>query len=236
MDNSAFSLKKTARLAGIFYLLNVVISIYGMVYVSSKISMSGNSADIVSNIIENEFVFRSGILARVINSIPWLLLALTLYHLLRQVNGFQARLMFALMTLSIPIGFIAEAFNISGLMIAKSELLKSMGIMERKEYAVLFFNIYNYIISISQIFWGLWLLPFGFLIYKSQFIPGLFGVLLFLGGAGYITECITFIIFPIYKPSVSPYTMIFGSVGEISMMLWFLIKGVKNNITAIDKQ
>jgi hypothetical protein len=236
MENSTFSLRKIARLAGFFYLLNVITSIYGMVYVSSKISMSGNSADVVNNLIENEFLFRSGIFNRLVSSIPWILLALTLYYLLKQVNGFLAKLMFAWMTLSIPIGFIAEAFNISSLMIAKGELLKSIDIIQRQEYAVLFLNTFNYIISISEMFWGLWLLPFGFLVYQSRFIPRILGVLLFLGGAGYMIECIAFLLFPIYKSSVSPFTLIFGSAAEISIMLWFLIKGTKNNIPDLDKK
>jgi hypothetical protein len=196
---------------------------------------SNFSSYVVNNLIENEFLFRSGIFNRLISSIPWILLALSLYSLLKHVNGYLAKLMVAWMMLSIPNGFIAEAFNISGLMIAKGELLKSIDIMQRQEYAVLFLNIYKYIMSISEMFWGLWLLPFGILVYKSRFLPRILGALLFLGGLGYIVECITFLLFPIYKSSVSPYAMIFGSAGEISIMLWFLIKGVKNNIPAFDK-
>lgn len=236
MTNSLGSLKKQARIAGIFYLLHVATSIYGMIYVSSKINMNGNAAATVNNIIANEFIFRSGIVNRIISSIPWMLLSITLYGLLKQVNGFYAKLMFAWMTLSIPVGFIAEGFNICGLMIAKGELMQSIDILQRQDYAVLFLNIYNNIISISEMFWGLWLLPFGFLIYKSRFIPRILGVLLLLGGTGYITGCITFLLFPIYKSSVDPYTMIFGSAGEITIMLWLLIKGVKNNIRAFDKE
>jgi len=228
MENATYPLKKTARLAGLFYLLNVVTSIYGMVYVSSKINMNGHSFDMINNISENEFLFRSGIVNRLVSSVPWILLALTLYQLLKQVNSFQAKLMFAWMTLSIPIGFIAEAFNISGLMIAKGELLKSIDIVQRKEYANLFLSTYNYIMSISEMFWGLWLLPFGILIYKSQFIPRVFGVLLFFGGVGYIVECISFLLFPMYKSSISQFTLLFGAAGEITIMFWFLIKGVKN--------
>jgi hypothetical protein len=236
MENSTFPLKKTARLAGLFYLLNVLTSIYGMLYVSSKISMNGNSSDILNNLVQNEFLFRSGIFMRLISSIPWILLAFSLYRLLKQVNEDQAKLMFAWMILSIPIGFIAEAFNISGLLIAKDELLKSMDIVQRQEYAVLFLKAYNHIISISEMFWGLWLLPFGLLICKSRFIPRILGILLLLGGTGYIVEWITFVLFPIYKPTVSHYTVVLGSIGEITVMLWFLIKGVKNIIPAFDKK
>jgi Domain of unknown function (DUF4386) len=229
MEKTIPTLKKTARLAGFFYLLNVVISIYGIIFISSKISMHGATAEIVNILVANEFLFRSGIYIRLVNSIPWILLALSLYQLLKSVNNRQAKLMFAWMILSIPIGFIAEAFNISGIMIVKGELLKSIDIVHRKEYAILFLNTSNYIISISEMFWGLWLLPFGLLIYKSGFIPSLIGILLISGGVGYILDCSAFLLFPMYKTTVSQFTLLFGSAGEITIMLWLLIKGVKTN-------
>jgi hypothetical protein len=231
MEKTIHTLKKTARLAGYFYLLNVVISIYGIIFISSKISTQGVPTEIVNILIANEFLFRSGIYIRLINSIPWVLLALSLYQLLKSVNNFQAKLMFAWMILSIPIGFIAEAFNISGIMIAKGELLKSIDIIQRKEYAILFLNMSNNIISISEMFWGLWLLPFGLLIYKSGFIPSLIGILLILCGVGYILDCSVFLLFPMYKTTVSQFTLLFGSAGEITIMLWLLIKGVKTNFS-----
>jgi hypothetical protein len=151
------------------------------------------------------------------------------------VNSFGATLMFAWMTLSIPIGFIAEGFNISGLMIAKGELLKSMDLVQKQEYIMLLLNTYNYIISISEMFWGLWLIPFGFLICRSGFMPRLLGGLLLLAGVGYIIDFSTFLVFPIYKQSVGQFTLVLGSAGEITIMLWLLIKGVNNNIQSFEK-
>ncbi len=229
MEKTTPALKKTARIAGLFYFLNVVLSICGLVFVSSKISKNSATDEMANTLLANEFLFRSVIFIRLVNSIPWILLALSLYQLLKYVNNYQAKLMFAWMTLSIPISFIAEAFNISGIMIAKGELLKSIDVLQRKEYAVLFLNTSNYIISISEMFWGLWLLPFGLLIYKSGFIPSLLGILLLLGGAGYIMQCSSFLLFPMYKTILSQFTLLFGSAGEITIMLWLLIKGVKTN-------
>jgi Domain of unknown function (DUF4386) len=235
MSNSTFSSKKKAKLAGLFYLLNVVAGVFGLIYVSSIINISGNSGNIVNNLLKHELLFRFGILIRLVSSVPWLLLAITLYRLFKEVNSFGATLMFAWMTLSIPIGFIAEGFNICGLMIAKGELLKSTDLVQKQEYVMLLLNTYNYIISISELFWGLWLIPFGFLIYRSGFIPRLLGGLLLLGGIGYIIDFSTFLVFPIYKLSVGQFTLLLGSAGEITIMLWLLIKGVSNNTQAFDK-
>ena len=228
MEQLNYSLKKEARLAGFFYLLCVLTGIYAMVYLPSKVDMNGSAGEVANHIISNEFIFRVGILTRLVSSIPWVLLSLSLYRLMKGVNGFQAKLMFAWMALSVPIGFIAESMNISALMIAKGELLKSLDVVQRSEYAFLFLKLHGYITSVSELFWGLWLLPFGFLIYKSGFIPRILGVLLFLGGVSYIIEWVIFLAFPAYESSISSYRMLFGSVGEISIMLWLLIKGVKD--------
>jgi hypothetical protein len=101
---------------------------------------------------------------------------------------------------------------------------------------MLFLKTYDYGIIILEIFWGLWLIPFGQLVYKSTFIPSILGIMLIFGGVAYIVESLTFLLFPNYKTFVSQFTLIFYSVAEISTMLWLLIKGVKNNITTIDKK
>jgi hypothetical protein len=78
-----------------------------------------------------------------------------------------------------------------------------------------------------EIFWGLWLIPFGKLVYKSGFIPRIFGVLLIIGGIGYIVESAAFMLFPIYHSFILQYIGVSYAIGELSIMLWLLIKGVK---------
>jgi hypothetical protein len=235
MDEKVFSLKRTARIAGLLYLLNVITSVYGLLFVSSQIVLPGETIPTVSSLIENEFLFRTGIVCRLIGSIPWVLLALVLYRLLKNVNEYQAKLMVAWMIISIPISFLAEAFNITSLMIAKGELLNLIDPAQRQVFIILFLNINNHITLVSAIFWGLWLLPFGLLVYKSWFIPRIFGILIILGGAGYFIESITSLLFPSYK-AFTQYTFLLYSAGEISIILWFLIKGVKNKIPSVDRK
>lgn len=117
MDNSIFTLKKGARLAGLFYLLHIVTIFYGVIFVSSKLGISGTD-EMANNIIANEFLFRTGIVSRIFSFLPTLLLAFTLYQLLKNVNIQQAKFMFALILISIPFQFVAEVFNITSLMIA----------------------------------------------------------------------------------------------------------------------
>lgn len=105
--------------------------------------------------------------------------------------------------------------------------MKSIESQQRHDFTVLFINVYNNMVSIGQIFLGLWLFPFGLLIYKLKFLPRFFGVILFLGGVGYLIDYVTFLFFPVFR-SVTVIALLLGFISEISIMLWLIIKGVKN--------
>ena len=93
--------------------------------------------------------------------------------------------------------------------------------------AMVFLNLYEQGISIVGIFWGLWLFPFGMLIIKSKFIPKIIGVFLIIGCFSYLVDSFTSLLFPEYKTIVSPLMIVSLAIGEFSIILWLLIKGVK---------
>ena len=221
------SLQKTARLAGVLYLIWVVTGLYGLLYVPSHTIVLGDATATSKKILSNEFLFRTNIINDIISSAIWVFLALILYRLFKQVNERQARLLVALVIVQIPVAFIVEAFNITSLMIFKDEILKTLELSQRQDFAMLFLKINDYVTMILVMFWGLWLLPFGRLVYKSGFIPRVFGWCLFIGGIGWVIDSVMILLFPVYSQFISQYVMITGTIGEIPIMLWLLIKGVK---------
>jgi hypothetical protein len=86
---------------------------------------------------------------------------------------------------------------------------------------MLFHDLYDNGIHIAQIFWGLWLFPFGYLVFKSGYIPRILGVLLIIAGFGYLIDVVTFFLFPNF-PSIALFTW----WGELLIALWLIIKGV----------
>jgi hypothetical protein len=82
-----------------------------------------------------------------------------------------------------------------------------------------------------EMFWGLWLFPFGLLVYKSGFIPRILGIFLILNGIAYVIHFFTHLLLPNYQALVFKIATPIWTLGEISIMLWLLIKGVKNKIT-----
>jgi hypothetical protein len=234
MDNSIFPHKNRFRSAGFFYLLHIVLTVYGVIFVSSKIGISGTEIMAI-RILANEFLFRTGIISRLVGMIPTLFLAITLYQMLESINGFQAKLVLVTMVISIPFQFIAEVSNIIALMIAKGELLKSISYSQKHDFEVLFLNIYNNTVSIGQMFWGLWLFPFGLIALNSKFIPRIFGIFALLGSVGYLIDYLTFLLFPNYR-SLTVYTLLFGFACEISIMFWMLTHKTKKNCPSLNNE
>ncbi len=236
MGNKVNSLKKTARLAGILYLILIITGVFSIMYVSSQIIVQGDAVTSAKNILTKEFLFRTGLINDLISNTIFVLLVLVLYRLFKQVNEYQAKLMVALVVVQIPAVFIMEAFNITSLMIFKGEILKTFQVSQRQDLAMLFLKINDYGMVALEVFWGLWLIPFGQLVYKSGFIPRIFGILLIIAGIAYIVDSSTFMLFPNYRAFVNQPTLLLVAIGEISITLWLLIKGVKNNISTIEKK
>lgn len=108
MDNETYSLKKTARLAGLLYLIWVITGIYGIIYVPSKTLVQGDAVATANKILANEFLFRTGIINDVISAVIWVLIALVLYRLFKHVNERQAKLLVVLVIVQIPVFFLCR--------------------------------------------------------------------------------------------------------------------------------
>lgn len=227
MEINSSSLNKTARLAGLLYLLLVITGVYGIMYIPAQIIVAGDSVSTAKNMISNEVLFRTGILNDIISNTIFLFLVLVLYRLFKHVKENQAKLMVALVIVQIPFAFIMEAFNITSLMILKGEILKTFELTQRQDFAMLFLKINDYGTLPLEMFWGLWLLPFGLLVYKSEFIPRIFGILLVIAGIAYMIDSTISMLFPNYSVFVNKPTLLLVAIGEISITLWLLIKGVK---------
>ena len=182
------SLKKTARLAGLLYLIWVITGVYGIFFVSSQTVVQGNAVATANKIIANEFIFKTGIINDIISNTIWVFIVLMLYRLFKQVNKRQAKLLVALVIVQIPVFFFMEALNITSLMIFKGEILKTFELSQRQDLAMLFLKISDNGTIVLETFWGLWLFPFGQLVYKSEFIPRIFGVFLIFNGIDNKTE------------------------------------------------
>lgn len=221
--------KKTARIAGVIYLIVVLTGIFSLAYVPSKLIVWNNPVQTYQNIVTSELLFRLGILSNFICYTAFLVLPLVLYKLLREVNKNHAKLMIILVIVSVSISFINIQHKLAVLtLIGKAENLKIFSLSQLQSQVMFYIDNYHNGMIINQIFWGLWLFPFGYLVYCSGFLPKLLGIFLILGCFGYLINVVGEIAIPNYsKSAISNYITLPASIGEIGTCLWLLIMGIK---------
>ena len=218
--------RKAARVAGLLYVLMSIPGVWGLIYVPSKLIVSGDSAATAHNILGAETLFRSGIVANLLGMAGFVWVALALYDLLKRVHQMTALLMVIWISISVPIVFVAEAHHLDILTIldpnGPAAALSDTG---RLAMMSLSLRAYTNCILVSEIFWGLWLIPMGILIYRSGFLPRFLGVLLFLAAAGYLIECVS-LLSPAYGKAAQGIAAPLRAL-ELIIPLWLLILGAK---------
>jgi hypothetical protein len=223
----ATSNKKTARLAGFLYFVLAIIGAFTLLYAPSKLIVPGNAAATANSITASESLFRLSAVSGLILQVVFLVLALTLYKLFQEVNRAYAALMVALVVVAAPIGFINMLNQFAALhLLGGADYLKVFGPDQLNAAAMFFINQYNLGVIAVEIFWGLWLLPLGLLILKSDFIPKILGVLLIIACAGYLIDFFTRLLSPNYAAIIESVVGV-TKFGELAIIFWLLIKGVK---------
>lgn len=223
------SLNQQARLCGLLYLLLILSGVYCLIYVPSQTGVPGNYAATAQKMLAHEQLFRSGALADVISNVIFIFLGLALYHLLKEVKPRRAKAMLVLLLVQLPLLFITEGLNLGALSVPKSDALPSFDPAQRLDMAMLLIKINESIDLVLEFFWGLWLIPFGQLVYASGFIPRLFGILLLAAALAYIAEAFTALLLPVYSPYLKLPVLLLVALGEISITLWLLLKGVRRS-------
>ena len=209
----------TARLSGLLYAIVVVAGIFSLAYVPSQTTVAGNPAATMASIVASEGMFRAGIAVGVICYLAFLLLPLALYRLFGPVDPVAARLMVVLAVVSVPMALLNLAHRLDVLAALQTSDM---------DQAIASLAAYNNGLRMVQLFWGLWLLPLGWLILRSAAIPRMFGVLLILGCCGYLIKVFGGILLRDFAALTGiRYVSIPGSIGEIGTCLWLLIAGVR---------
>jgi hypothetical protein len=220
------SQNKIARLAGLFYLIYILTTVLATI-VRSRIIVFGDAAATANNIMSSQLLFRFGFVTQLVSAAFFLLAAWALYVLLKPVNNNLA-LLFLLLNLG---GVAVECTNMLNLFAALPFLsganyLNVFQTGQLQAIAMSFLNSYTNGFMIAQIFYGTWLLPLGYLVYKSRFLPKLLGIVLILDFFGILFWFFQFFLFP--SSGVASYpSYVVGFIAEVSISLWLLIKGVK---------
>ncbi len=221
------SINKTARIAGVLYLILVIFGILNLLYIPSKLIVWDDATQTLQNIIDSEMLFKLGVVCGVITFLSFIALVLVLYKLLYKVNKNHAIFMAVFALVSVPISFVNILSKFSVLTLIKNTGLVDGGV-ELENEVMYQLHMYDNGVELSQIFWGLWLLPFGYLVFKSGFLPKILGIFLMLGCFGYLVTFFGNFLYPdFYKTTFATIVGLPASIGELGICLWLIIMGAR---------
>lgn len=219
---------KNARIAGFVYLLLAIMGPVRLMIIPNVLFVRNDATATAANIAAHVSLFRFGIVADLLAAILTLLVTLALYRLLSGVNRTSAVLMVILGGLMVtPIAFANAANDAAALIVAAgADFLSAFDKPQRDALVMLFLRLHHQGVLANEIFWGLWLFPFGVLVFRSRFLPRALGVWLILNGFAYLVVSLTGLTLPGYEDRIA--SIVFPALtGELAIILWLLIKGVR---------
>jgi len=227
------STKRTARKAGLLYLLLAVSAPLGLMYVPSRLIVAGDATATADRIRASEWLLRLGIGSELFHQAVVIFLVLALYRLFKGVNEYYASLVVILGALvSVPIVFVNVLNELAALIVLSgTDFLSAYGKSQLDGLAYLFLRLHGQGLVVASVFWGLWLLPFGILVIRSGFIPRVLGYMLFLAGAGYLAGAFATLITPQYAPQVGQVTGILMFF-ELPIIFYLVIWGAREGPVA----
>lgn len=227
----ALSMRATARIAGLLYLIILVAGIFAQFFVRTSLFVPGDAAATAAAVTASEGLFRAGVTADLIMVLSDVAIALAFFVLLRPVSVALALLAaFFRLVQAAVLGMNLLNLTI-GLQLIKGSAYLPAGVEQTDALALLFFDAHGVGYRLALAFFGFSLLVLGYLVYKADYFPSILGVLLVVAAVGYLIDTFAYILLPNY----AAYELLLGIVvfapaivAELAMCLWLLIKGVKH--------
>lgn len=220
--------QKTGRIAGLLYLIYIVVHISADVIGRSKIIVYGDAMTTAKNILASAWQFQIGFMLDLLAAVLFLLAALALYKLLKPVNENMA-LLFLLLNLG---GVIIQAASdlflpVSKMLLGGADYTKTFQTGQLQALAMSFLYLYKNGFMIAQIFYGAWLFPLGYMVFKSGFLPKILGVVLMIHCCTWLMNSLQFFLFPGFA-AIAYVSYPLGFIAEFGLSLWLLIMGAKD--------
>ena len=218
---------KAARVAGAVYLSMVLTAPFSLIYIPGKLIVRGDATATAANILAHETLFRLAIFTELVGQVIFICLGIALYRLFSNVNRNWALLLVGFVLVSAAVCFLNTLNNIAALVLFRGgEFLSVFDTAQRNALGMLFIRLHSQGIFMSEIFWGVWLFPFGLLVFRSGFLPRFIGVWLIINCFGYVALSVIALFFQAYyNTAFKVLQPVF--FGELAIMLWLLIKGAK---------
>ncbi len=223
-ERSPEATRRLARWAGAVYLLLGIASAFGYYHAPLVQGDLGVIADVL---IKSELRFRIGVVTDMLSTVLSVPLALLLFLLYRPVDKLLSLLMALLLILAVPISFVVALNYVAAhwLLTGAPEVAAIAG-AQREALGMLFLRLHTHGVLAVEIFWGLWLIPFGLLVIRSRYQPRVLGVLLIVGGAAYVAHSLVSLLLGGQRIVLyEQVTMLARAAAEFPIMLWLVVMG-----------
>lgn len=229
MEATPQSHSRTVRIAtALFFFVSVPMSIWES-SVQSKIFVLQDPVATASNLLSHEFSFRATIVSHLLGTAVFTFMALMFYRLLKPVDKHLSRFMITPIVAQIAIVFVLEALNFTALMTLKAEPRVTFDVTQQQETAYFLMRIYRLAYGADKIIFGLFFIPMGVLVLRSGFAPRIIGILILLGGIGYVIDTTLYLVLQRADYLIVQSVKLYSSASYSLAFLWFLIKGVRNS-------
>jgi Domain of unknown function (DUF4386) len=219
---------KLARTAGFLYLVTIIAGGFAEAFVREGLTVSGDAVATAHNILASEQMYRFGFVSDLVTLICGTFLSLIFYILFKPVNK---NLSLLALIFSITAGAVM-AVNLLNqlaplLLLHNTSYLKTFTIGQLQTVSLFFLNLQSQGYNISLLLFAFYFPIIGYLVYKSNFLPRILGVIYTLAGVGYLTNSLAWFLYPHLATHLFPYVLLPAGIGEVSMSLWLIFKGIK---------
>lgn len=223
--------RRLGRWAGLVYLVTVVTGIFCLIYVPAALAVDdGGPLAMLSSIVDHASLYRAGIAVLLVDQAAFVILPLLLYQVFAPTHRHTAAAMVALALTGIPIALAGAAHRLDVIeLLTNAKLAQVLPQETVQAMALHALRAYGNSMFVASLFWGLWLLPFGYMAFVTRRIPRVFGALLMLAGVCYVISVFGELLMPGFGDlPISDYIMLPPALGEIGTCLWLLAFGVRD--------
>ena len=223
------SAKRLARIAGLLYLTIAIAAGFAYGYVLlTKVYAPGDAATTAANVVANSDLVRLGVVADLLQATVMAFLAMTFYQLFKHVNRNAAGALVIFAAIAVAIMCLNNVFQFAALLVATdTSYAAAFGAQGSNALVLLLLDMQHYGYLIAQIFFGLWLVPMGYLAHKSGMFPRALGGVLIVGGVCYLVDMLALFLVPDFGERIHSFLIITPTIAEIWMVGYLLVKGVK---------
>jgi len=219
--------KNLARIAGLCYLIVIATGLFSEVLVRQALRVSNDALATAHNIQTNEMIFRWGFVADLINFVVGLPTVLIIYFLFKRTNKLLLQIAVASVIIQTAIIGVNLLNQISPLLILSNDnYLKTFQPDQLATLSLLSLNIQAQGYAIGLVFFGVYCLIVGYVIYKSNSLPKILGIFYAIAGLCYLVNSFTMFLSKGFENPLFVYLAIPIFIGELSLCLWLLIKGI----------